>query len=132
MAVKRSPRSPPRPDSSSRRSARRSSRSTAKRCSVNEPTSQSRRCSSTSTAATARELGYAACLARCEQSNEPQGAAFQIDYYASLKRLAVLPDAVLEPYERHALTDVEAGHLDFTRVPFEERSTLSLAERLDV
>src|SRR5207244_2634433 len=46
-------------------------------------------------AANASELGYAACLALCEQSNESQGAAFQIDYYASLKRLAVLPDAVL-------------------------------------
>jgi hypothetical protein len=80
----------------------------------------------------ASELGYAACLAQCEQSNASRGAAFQSNYYASLKGLAVLPEEVFEPYERHALTDVQAGHLEFTRVPFEERGVITLAERLDV
>ena len=53
------------------------------------------------------ELGYAACLALCEQSNESHNAAFQTDYYASLKRLGIVPDEVFEPYQRHALTEVE-------------------------
>jgi hypothetical protein len=79
----------------------------------------------------ASELGYAACLAQCEQSNASQGAAFQSNYYVSLKGLGVLPDEVFEPYERHALTDVQAGHLEFTRVPFEERGVVTLAERLE-
>lgn len=83
-------------------------------------------------AAQASELGYAACLALCEQSKEWQHAASQTDYYASLKRLAVLPDEVFEPYERHALTDLEANHLEFTQVPFQERGVLGLAERLEV
>ena len=78
------------------------------------------------------ELGYAACLALCEQSSESQNADFQTDYYARLKQLGVLPDEVFEPYERHALTDIQAGHLDFTRVPFAERGQLELDERFEV
>jgi hypothetical protein len=79
--------------------------------------------------ARASELGYAACLALGEQSAAAEGEGDQVDYYRALMRPGLLPEGVFEPFLRHALTDVRADHLEFTRVPFEEHAPLKLAER---
>jgi len=89
-------------------------------------------CNQMRAVAEANQLGYAACLALCKQSNDSVGAEFQSEYYARLKALKVLPDEVVEPYQRHTLTDIQAGHLEFTRIPFEEHDALTLDERLDL
>jgi hypothetical protein len=75
------------------------------------------------------ELGYAACLALGEQSGAAKGEGDQVGYYRALMGLNVLPEAVFEPFLRHALTDVRANHLQFTHVPFAEHPPLGLGER---
>ena len=89
-------------------------------------------CNQMRAVAESNQLGYAACLALCEQSNDSASADLQSEYYASLKALHVLADEVFEPYERHTLTDIQAGHLAFTRIPFEQHGALTLVERLDL
>jgi hypothetical protein len=89
-------------------------------------------CAQVARAAQTSELGYAACMALCEHAPGELASDTQVRYYRAMMTTKPWPESVFEPYLRHAETDAQAGHLDFTRVPYLEHPPLDGEERAGV